>query len=238
LPTIWNLGKILIDVTFDVRTDSRGKDPDTASATLKSFHAALWSKPLPDGSHFQLEDAGSKYLLAIHKDGALRVTSDTISNSMSGHKRLAPFLSELPEQLIQDVKDLGSTVGARIVFPGDRVNGKPTINVARGFHPRIKDRFDLTLECIRLHYQGEESPLSGVLARYRDYFAFFESFEGFVDFFLLQDLVNNGAVKFFIAADSPFEQSPYPQDALEYERYANKTLEFLAARNNRIQSRF
>ena len=227
----------MIDVTFDVRTDSGGKDPDTASATLKRFHAELWSKPLPDGSHFQLEDAGSKYLMAVHKTGALRVTSDTISNSMSGHKRLSSFLSQLPEQLIQDVKDLGSTVGARIIFPGDRMHGKPTINVARGFHPRIKDRFDLTLECIRLHYQCGESPLSAVLARYRDYFALFESFEGFVDFFLLQDLVNNGSVKFFIASDSPFEQSAYPQDALEYERYANKTLEFLAARNNRIQSR-
>jgi hypothetical protein len=77
-----------------------------------------------------------------------------------------------------------------------------------------------------------------VLARYRDYFALFESFEGFVDFFLLQDLVNNGSVRFFIRSDKPIEQSPYPQDALEYERYANKTLEFLSARNNRIQSRF
>jgi hypothetical protein len=228
----------LIDVTFDVRTDSGGKDPDTASATLKRFHAELWSKPLPDGSHFQLEDAGSKYLMAVHKTGALRLTSDTISNSMSGHKRLAPFLSELPEQLIQDVKDLGSTVGARIVFPGDRIAGKPTINVARGFHPSIKDRFDLTLECIRLHYQNGQSPLSGVLARYRDYFALFESFEGFVEFFLLQDLVKKGSVRSFIGSGSPFEQSPHPQNALEYQGYANRTLEFLSARNERIQAQY
>ena len=226
----------MIDVTFDVRTDSHGKDPDTASATLKRFHAALWSKSLPDGSPLQLEDAGSQYLLAIHKDGALRVTSDTISNSMSGHKRLAPFLSELPEQLIQDVKDLGSTVGARIIFPGDRMHGKPTINVARGFHPRIKDRFDLTLECIRLHYQGRENPLSALLARYRDYFALFDSFEGFVEFFLLQDLVKKGSVRFLIGSGAQFEQPPYPRDALEYLTYTNKTLEFLTARNNRIQS--
>jgi hypothetical protein len=228
----------LIDVTFDVRTDSHGKDPDTASATLKRFHAELWSKPLPDGSQFHLEDAGGQYLLAVHTGGSFRVTSDTISNSMSGHKRLAPFLSELPEQLIQDVKDLGSTVGARIVFPGDRIDGKPTINVARGFHPSIKDRFDLTLECIRLHYQNGQSPLSGVLARYRDYFALFESFEGFVEFFLLQDLYKKGSVRFFIGSGSPFEQSPHPQNALEYQGYANRTLEFLSARNERIQAQY
>lgn len=39
-----------IDVWFDVQTDSNGKDPDSASKTLKSYHQALWSKLLPNGS--------------------------------------------------------------------------------------------------------------------------------------------------------------------------------------------
>ncbi|WP_113903400.1 DUF6994 family protein [Brevibacterium celere] len=39
-----------------------------------------------------------------------------------------------------------------------------TINGARGLHPRIVDRFDLTLECIRRHYRGEPSPLADLVA--------------------------------------------------------------------------
>ena len=45
-----------IDVTFDLRSDAGGKDPDSHSATLRLYHRVLWSKPLPDGTQFALED--------------------------------------------------------------------------------------------------------------------------------------------------------------------------------------
>ena len=38
-----------IDIHFDVQTDSKGKDPDSASPTLRAYHQLLWSKPLPNG---------------------------------------------------------------------------------------------------------------------------------------------------------------------------------------------
>ena len=50
-----------------------------------------------------------------------------------------------------------------MVFPGNRIDGKYTINVARGLNKKIADRMDLTLECIRRHYLGEDSPLRDVL---------------------------------------------------------------------------
>ena len=64
-----------------------------------------------------------------------------------------------------------------------------TINGARGCNRKIGDRFDLTLECIRRHYQREESPLSRTLSSYREFFELFGDFRGYVEFFLLQDLV-------------------------------------------------
>lgn len=81
-----------------------------------------------------------------------------------------------------------------------RVDGKMTINAARGCHPRIKDRFDLTVECIRRQYLGEPSPLSDTLVRYADFFGLFEDFARYVGFFHLQDLVNEDAstIKFFM----------------------------------------
>ena len=91
-----------------------------------------------------------------------------------------------------------------MVFPANRVDGKMTINQRRvDVTTRIKDRFDLTVECIRRHYLEEPSPLSDTLARYADFFGLFGDFAGYVDFFHLQDLVNEdtSTVKFFM----PFE---------------------------------
>lgn len=68
--------------------------------------------------------------------------------------------------------------------------GAMTINGARGFNQSIADRMDLTLECIRRYYVGQRSPLTETLARYPDFFGLFETFSGYVDFFLLDDLVD------------------------------------------------
>ena len=47
---------------------------------------------------------------------------------------------------------------------------------------------DLTLECVRRYYRHEDSPLAPVLGRYAGFFALFEDFQGYVDFFLLQPI--------------------------------------------------
>src|SRR3954449_9843711 len=46
-----------IDVTFDFRSDTPpGRDPDALSPTLRRYHKLLWSKPLPSGAPFVLDD--------------------------------------------------------------------------------------------------------------------------------------------------------------------------------------
>ena len=122
-----------------------------------------------------------------------------------------------------------------MLFPGNRVGGKMTLNGARGCHPRIKDRFDLTVECIRRHYRNEESPLSAVLTRYADFFGLFGDFRGYVEFFLLQDLVTAdfSAVRFFMPFNG-FENSPVPNSLESYCSYKRYAMEFLEARNRRI----
>ena len=124
-----------------------------------------------------------------------------------------------------------------MLFPGNRVGRKMTINGARGFHPRIKDRFDLTVECIRRHYADEPSPLSDTLARYADFFALFEDFRGYVDFFLLQDMVTarSSAVRFF-APFQGFTGSPLPGSVDAYNSYRRFAIRFIEARNRRIDA--
>jgi uncharacterized protein DUF6994 len=99
----------------------------------------------------------------------------------------------------------------------------------------ISDRLDLTLECIRRHYEGQSSPLGKTLARYSDFFALFKSFRRYVDFFLLQDLVTDdcSAVTFFMPFDD-FKTSSVPKDGDTYREYRRRTIEFVEARNRRI----
>ncbi|MPZ60878.1 MAG: hypothetical protein GEU93_06200 [Propionibacteriales bacterium] len=112
-------------------------------------------------------------------------------------------VSQLPEAEIEEFNAIVYTIGGMMIFPANRIDGKQTINGARGFRPRIVDRFDLTLECIRRHYRGEDSPLKDTLLRYQQFFALFGHFAGYVDFFLLQDLVSSASteVEFFMTFD-------------------------------------
>ena len=122
-----------------------------------------------------------------------------------------------------------------MVFPGNCVDRKMTINGARGFHPRIKDRFDLTVECIRRHYCNEHSPLSDTLARYADFFGLFGHFGGYVEYFLPQDLVTEdcSAVRFFTPFAN-FTASPLPGSVDAYRAYRQRAVDFIEARNRRI----
>jgi len=94
---------------------------------------------------------------------------------------------------------------------------------------------DLTLESIRRHYRDTCSPLADVLARYRDFFAAFEDFRGYVDFWLLQDMVTDdySAVRFFTPFDE-FKAPAIPQDLHTYREYRRRSIEFVEARNRRM----
>ena len=122
-----------------------------------------------------------------------------------------------------------------MIFPGKKIDGRMTINGARGCNYRIKDRFDLTVECIRRHYLNELSPLSDTLSRYGAFFGLFDDFHGYVDFFLLQDIVTHdySAVRFFAPFDD-FHPWPIPANVAEYFSYRDHATAFLHARNDRI----
>lgn len=227
-----------IDVDFNVESDARGKDPDQHSPTLRRYHQSLWSKPLPDGTPFQLEALGQHaYLRYTTSAGFRHLASDSIIHSYrDGYtNRVGDLMKTVDARLAGRVHDEGSTVGGFIVFPGDIRDRKPTINGARGMHARIADRFDLTLECVRRHYAGESSPMQEVLERYSDFFDLFGDFGGYVDFFLLQDLVSEDlGIQFYLPCED-FQRSPLPQTVSEYEDYASAVLAFVRGRNWRIQ---
>lgn len=223
-----------IDVTFNVYTDANGGDPDSTSPTLRAYHKMLWSKPLPNGAHFELTDQKSgTYLYHQSALGAFFLGSDAITHSYRNHKRKAWLTQQIRDE-VQELFDTGSTIGAYLLFPNNRVDGKPTINQARGVNSFIDDRFDLTLECIRLFYAGQQSPLYDTLLRYKDFFDLFEHFNGYINFFLLNDLVDeNENIKFYLPFDH-FKTKPTFSGIDEYLVYKKGVTNFIQARNKRI----
>ncbi len=226
-----------IDTSFDFRSDSNGKDPDSNSPTLRAYHRFLWSKRLPVGESLELEIAGSTLVYRFNMQ-TLKFGSDSISNSFMGTKKISHLIGKVPTSEFEDFRNKGSTIGGYLIFPSEREGGRMTINGARGFNNKISDRFDLTLECIRLHYQNLEHPLQAVFGTpiNRFFFNLFVDFKGYVDFFLLQDLVDSSyeRVNFFTELEEPFQTPPIPKTADEYRTYKHATVEFVRRRNLRI----
>ena len=229
--------KLLIDIAFNVYSDSGGKDPDSHSPTLKKYHKILWSKPLPNGKIFSLSDTESdSYLTYNSAREEISLSSDSISNSYRDKKVLSSIIKDLTKE-VEEFRSIGSTIGGFILFPNKKIDGKMTINGARGFNQKIADRFDLTLECIRLHYLGKPNPLDNVLNQNSSFFKLFESFTGYVDFFLLQDLVNPDyeLIYFLPPIKQVFESSPLPESKVEYLQYMQSSTSFTLKRNERIK---
>lgn len=225
----------MIDTTFDFRTDATTDDPDQSSPTLRRYHRQLWSKPLPSGDIFDLVETTPRVYLH-HRSilGEFFLASDSVIPTFTRYVEVRPITDQLPEDEHEAFRTIGYTIGGMMVFPANKVDNKLTLNGARGLYPRIADRMDLTLECIRRHYAGAYNPLEEVLQRYRDFFALFENFTGYVEHFLLQDLVTDeGSVKFFTPFDD-FSTPALPRDLETYREYRRRSIDFINARNVRI----
>ncbi len=211
------------------------KNPDSDSPTLRSYYKILWRKKLPIGMMLDL-DIETRQLLH-HKSYLVELflSSDAVGHTYKNIQSMSHIINKIPSEEIDSFYSLCSTIGAYIIYPSKRVNNQMTINGARGTNVKIKDRFDLTLECIRLYYLNEESPLSDTLERYASFFKLFDNFQGYIDFFLLQDLVTEDylSIKYLIPFKS-FENSPLPKDVDEYILYKKNMTNFVNARNQRI----
>ena len=228
----------MVDTAFDVRSDVRpGADTDKYSKTLKQFHKELWSKDLPNGKRFDLLDkVPRKYLYHNSDLGEFSLASDGIASSLFYVKRVKHIISQVGEARMSEIMTHFYTVPGFILFPGNQVGGKMTMNATRGCNARIFDRFDLTLECIRRYYSSIENPLNEVINRYSSFFNLFENFEGYLQFFLLQDLwdAKFERIKFFLPFDDSFPTQPFPKNVSQYKEFIEKQSEFVIGRAARM----
>ena len=237
----------IIDTSFSFTEDTLGfwngywndemghssVDPDAYSSKLKSYHKLIWSKALPNGDYLDLTE-GDTYNYLFWKQ--FRFGSDSITASFRYEKyryMIKQVMDCLPnyKEYIEEYIKQSYTIGGAIIFP--KKHGG--INQSRGCNPYIRDRFDLTLECIRLYYNGQQNPLYNVLCDNKEFFELFVDFKGYVDFFYLQDLVSEDySSVIFLLGDGKFEINPFPKTVDEYLLWMNRQAEFVKNRNARI----
>ena len=210
------------------------KDPDTECLLLQEYHCKLWSKQLPNGIFFDLKKGYGRNYLTWND---FRFGSDSIIVSFRYEKNkdmMNEVMVAIPDYkaFIENYVKISYTIGGFIIFP----KYKGGINQTRGCNYQIRDRFDLTLECIRRYYIGEKSPLSTVLEQNKEFFELFIDFKGYIDFFFLQDLVTDDYQKIdFWIGTGDMTQSPFPQNIDEYFSLIERELLFVKKRNERIK---
>ena len=210
-----------------------GSDPDEKSKALRLYHQIIWSRALPCGEHMNLQCGSRPYYLSWN---SFHFSSDSIIASFR-YTKYRGMLNEVAKAVpdyrayVENYLHRAYTIGGMIIFP----QHTGSINQARGINPRICDRWDLTLECIRRYYKGEDSPLYKMLLRDRGFFELFIDFKGYVDFFFLQDCVSEDydRVRFWIG-DGGFGENPLPSSVPEYLLWMERQMEFLENRNARI----
>lgn len=229
-----------IDTSFDFRSDTPNDgDPDALSPTLRQYHRLLWGRPLPSGEPFDLDASSpirSRYLHHASGLGEFHLASDSVVPSFTRWKRMQHIVGQLTEVENEAFRTIGYTIGGMMVWPRRSSNGLRSINVERGFNRSISDRLDLTLECVRRFYLGEASPMSLVLDANEGFFGLFGSFRGFVNHFMLEDLVSNDYTRVgFFLPFLDFVDPSVPQDLDSYLEYRGLSIEFIRARNVRIR---
>ena len=177
--------KNTFDINFDFTTDTPYfwetywndemggvfVDPDSESKTLKKYHKIVWSKQLPNGEFMNLtEGYGANYLTWK----GFRFGSDSIIASFRYEKyrfMIKQVMNYLPnyKDFMENYTRKSYTLGGSIIFP--KMQG--SINQSRGCNPFIRDRFDLTLECIRKFYNNEKSPLYDTLLKNKSFLDLF-----------------------------------------------------------------
>jgi len=239
-----------IDVYFDFTTDSPGywdnfwenknglgagnSDPDASSKTLQQYHKLLYPRKLPNGDYMELSTGPATIYLRWKE---FRFGSDSITASfrykdykdmIDNVKRSLPNYKKYMEIFLRKTY----TIGGNIIFP-KRIN---SINQKRGCNPKIRDRWDLTLECIKRFYNNEYSPLYDDLEKDRDFFNLFKDFKGYIDYFFLNDCVtDNNKMVIFWTDLVPFVDEPLPRNVPEYIKFIENEIDFVNKRNNRIK---
>jgi hypothetical protein len=133
-----------------------------------------------------------------------------------------PKAVENNKELADRCNFLAGTVAGELFFPAHRF-GCNTVNQARGVHGEINDMVHQTLESIRKYYgkEREDYPIKAEIERYGYFFDSFGSFDGYIEYNLLQDHI--------------LLPKRFPTNEDELVEFWKGSVIFLEARSKRIE---
>ena len=214
----------------------RQRDPDAVHAGLRESHRILLSRPLPNGDSWSFQPARGWYLKSVEpRAGEPLEWSVGSDNFATTHTNALPGMAEkIPDYENRHLHEFCQVWGY-IVFPNGLEQTRATevrprrwtLNQAEGCDRRISDRFDLTLEAIRLFVDGKTSrdvsPLGDLLDAYGWFFEPFgagnEGFRAYVDYFLLRPMVSGGRVQPMYGNELDFADALPGGSQSGYDRY-------------------
>jgi hypothetical protein len=234
----------------------RQRDPDSAHKGLREAHALLWSRPVPGRESWAFTSPPGWYLRSVTLlEKAPAEWCAGSDNFATTHTNALPDLaSRIPGYVGATIRADAHlhefcTIGGYIVFPGALDQQRPTahparrwtMNQAKGCDPHVADRMDLTLEAIRLYYDGEtrrvRNPLGDVIDAYGWFFDYFgthaKGFQNYIDYFFLNPFVVNGEVVPLYGDRLDFN-SALPRDSERYYLYISAQLAAVTQRNHLI----
>lgn len=184
-----------------------GKDPDKYSKLLKEYHICLWSSREVKKCKFILKNGNSNKMILNTGEHEIIFTPDSITNIFQNSNRKYNSRKELEiveehynidsdiKKYVDEFNNIDYTIGSSLIFP-TRIDNQSigwTLNRTRGISYKIHDRIDLTLKCIKMYYENnsEYNPLLDCIKKNRVFFDLFDNFKEYVDFFFLNDLVDD-----------------------------------------------
>jgi hypothetical protein len=226
--------------------DGKYKDVDAASPRLYCCHELLWSGELPNGENLRLvfcRESDNRFMLK-DENFPLPLTSDTISRS---HSKLDNLLQSgvISKEEANGYLRASRSIGSFLIWPirGDKGNPWNTVNIVRA--RTVNDRIDLTLWHLKNCYEknwgederdelGKPIGLYKTFKLYRSWFELFKTFKGFVDFFHLQDFVNEGDYSVQLFAETTAIRMGSDLE-LKYVRWL---LDKISARDEKLRTLF
>ncbi|GEM_PF-5022518 len=177
---------------FDKEEGKAYRDADAFSVVQYRFYEIFLNKKMPDGAEnkFMMRKVGSKLELLCTNDKKLTLSCDYIGPIKKSYYINKKSDSKALAKMLLNTRNFAGSM----VWPNIKKSDF-TVNQAKGF--LLKDRMDLTLlnlkEYIDSGYNASAcscTQLGQAFEDYEEWYKHFKSFEGFIDYFCLNDFVS------------------------------------------------
>ena len=166
--------------------------------------------------------------------GDFQLSSDAVIATFIRYAATARVIGQVPQAEHDEFDRLGYTMGGMMVFPGNKVDGKLTLNAARGFNRKISDGWTSPWSASDAT-TGTRTARSARTSAVRRLLRPVRGLPGLRRLLPAADLASADyeTVRFFMPFND-FDPAVIPRDLHTYLEFRRLSIEFTEARNRRI----